>query len=78
MAGFNRTMAKGMIYLIRGYQYCLGPLLGNRCRFFPSCSEYAAEAIDQFGFLKGFFLAICRLLKCHPWCKGFHDPVPPP
>lgn len=77
MAGFGRTMAKGIICLIRCYRYCISPLLGNRCRFYPSCSEYAAESFKRFGFIKGFFLATRRLLKCHPWCKGFHDPVPP-
>lgn len=77
MARFSRAMAKSMIFLIRCYQYCISPLMANRCRFYPSCSEYAIEAIGQYGFLKGFFLATRRLLKCHPGCAGFYDPVPP-
>ncbi len=76
MAKFNRTMAKGMIIFIRCYQYCMSPLLGNCCRFYPSCSAYAIEAIVRFGLVKGFFLTLRRLLRCHPWHAGFDDPVP--
>ncbi len=77
MARLNRTMAKSMIFMIRCYQYCISPLLGNRCRFYPNCSDYALEATKRFGFLKGFFLTLRRLLRCHPWHAGFDDPVPP-
>lgn len=76
MARFNRAMAKGMIFIIRFYQYCISPLLGNHCRFYPNCSAYTLEALVRFGFLKGFFLGTRRLLRCHPGCAGFHDPVP--
>ena len=64
--------------LVRGYSYAISPLLGPNCRYHPTCSAYALEAIDAHGALKGGFLAFRRILKCHPWRKGpFHDPVPP-
>lgn len=62
--------------LIRGYQLLVSPLLGNHCRFYPSCSQYAIEAIDRFGVLRGGFLAVRRLSRCHPWHAGGFDPVP--
>jgi uncharacterized protein len=65
-----------LIGLIRFYQYAISPLLGRRCRFFPSCSEYAAESINRHGALKGSWLAIRRLGRCHPWHPGGYDPVP--
>ena len=64
--------------LIRGYRYLISPMLGNNCRFYPSCSEYAMEAIEKHGALRGTGLSGARLLKCHPWHPGGHDPVPPP
>ena len=60
---------------IRAYQRLLSPLLGNRCRYYPSCSEYAAQAIGRFGILKGLVLAGWRLLRCNPWSDGGFDPV---
>lgn len=63
--------------LIRFYQLLLSPMLGPRCRFFPTCSSYAHEAISRFGFFIGMFLTIKRLLKCHPLHQGGFDPVPP-
>ena len=62
--------------LIRIYQYALSPLLGRRCRFFPSCSEYAAEAVEKYGTLKGLSLGLKRLSHCHPWHPGGFDPLP--
>lgn len=62
---------------IKSYRYFLKPLLGYRCRFFPSCSEYAHTAIARFGALKGSYLTLLRLLRCQPFCKGGYDPVPP-
>ncbi|MFA5593053.1 MAG: membrane protein insertion efficiency factor YidD [Micavibrio sp.] len=63
--------------LIRGYSYLVSPLLGPNCRFHPTCSAYAAGAVDRFGALKGGIMAVKRLLKCHPWHRGsYHDPVP--
>jgi len=63
------------IALIRGYQMLISPFLPASCRFYPSCSEYAVEAIKQFGFLKGTGKGIQRLLKCHPFHPGGYDPV---
>lgn len=61
---------------IRGYRYLVSPLLGPNCRFYPSCSCYAEEAIDTHGPLKGSYLATRRILRCHPWHPGGYDPVP--
>ncbi|HEY7928933.1 MAG TPA: membrane protein insertion efficiency factor YidD [Steroidobacteraceae bacterium] len=63
--------------LIRGYQLLVSPLLGPRCRFHPSCSHYALEAIDTHGAARGTWLALRRLLRCHPLHPGGYDPVPP-
>jgi uncharacterized protein len=60
---------------IRIYQRLLSPLLGQRCRYYPSCSEYAAQAIRRFGILRGLVLAGWRLLRCNPWSNGGFDPV---
>ncbi|EQM95339.1 hypothetical protein OFAG_02357 [Oxalobacter formigenes HOxBLS] len=64
------------IVLIRGYQLCISPYLGQNCRFYPSCSQYALEAISVHGCLKGCFLTLIRLCKCHPFHPGGLDPVP--
>jgi putative membrane protein insertion efficiency factor len=69
-------MRKIFIGLIRLYQLFISPLLGPSCRFYPSCSEYALEAIKIHGIFKGGFLVIRRVLRCHPGCEGGHDPVP--
>ena len=60
---------------IRAYQLLLSPLLGPRCRYYPSCSEYAAQAIQRYGILRGLVLAGWRLLRCNPWSRGGVDPV---
>lgn len=65
------------VFLIRLYQWTVSPLLGPRCRFYPSCSQYALEAITRFGVLKGSWLGLVRLLRCNPWNSGGYDPVPP-
>ena len=62
--------------LIKAYQYGIRPMLGQRCRFFPSCSEYTAEAIGEFGVIRGSTMGALRLAKCHPWHAGGYDPVP--
>ena len=67
-----------LIALIRGYQWFISPLLGNQCRFYPSCSEYAREAIERHGAVRGVWLAIRRVARCHPWHPGGIDPVPEP
>lgn len=64
------------IKLIHGYRYLLSPWIGNQCRFYPTCSHYAEEAIETHGFLKGSALGVKRLLKCHPWHPGGIDLVP--
>lgn len=70
-------MLKRMLQsLIRGYQRWISPMLGPHCRFTPSCSQYAFEALERYGAIKGSWLAIKRLLRCQPLCKGGHDPVP--
>ena len=62
--------------LIKAYQYGIRPMLGPRCRFFPSCSEYTADAISAYGVLRGSAMGAMRLAKCHPWHAGGYDPVP--
>ena len=64
------------IGLIRAYQVTLSPFLGPACRFYPSCSEYAYQAVVRHGPLKGLFLAVKRILRCHPFHPGGIDPVP--
>lgn len=65
-----------MIALIRGYQRHLSPSLGARCRFLPTCSQYAIEAIERHGAFKGLGLSIWRILRCNPFGRGGYDPVP--
>ena len=72
----RRGLVVGTIGLIRGYQLTLSPLLGPRCRFYPSCSHYACEALKQHGLLGGSWLTLRRLGRCHPFCTGGFDPVP--
>ena len=69
-------MSQLFIGLIRLYQWCLSPFIGSNCRFMPSCSHYAIEAINKYGAFKGVRITIMRLGRCHPWCEGGHDPVP--
>ena len=69
-------MRRLALLLIRLYQLVLSPLLGPRCRFHPSCSHYAAEAIERFGVIKGSWLALRRVGRCHPLHPGGLDPVP--
>lgn len=64
--------------LIRGYQLLVSPMLGPSCRYLPSCSDYAAEAIERHGPLAGTWLALKRLARCHPWGRSGYDPVPEP
>ena len=65
------------VALIKGYQRFISPLLGSNCRFNPTCSTYASDAINRFGVIKGGWLASKRILKCHPLHSGGDDPVPP-
>lgn len=61
---------------IRLYQIAISPLFGQHCRYYPSCSEYARQAILSFGILKGLWLALKRISRCHPWRPGGYDPIP--
>ncbi|WP_120233922.1 membrane protein insertion efficiency factor YidD [Collimonas fungivorans] len=70
-------MKMPLLFLLRLYKLGISPFLGQNCRFYPSCSDYAAEAIRTHGALKGSMLAGRRLCKCHPWHAGGLDPVPP-
>ncbi|AWB11141.1 hypothetical protein TDSAC_1807 [Thermodesulfobium acidiphilum] len=65
-----------LIFLIKFYQRFLSPIKGSSCIFYPTCSEYAIIAISRFGPLKGSFLAMKRILRCHPFNRGGYDPVP--
>ncbi|MBQ3696064.1 MAG: membrane protein insertion efficiency factor YidD [Alphaproteobacteria bacterium] len=67
---------KIMASLIRFYQLTFSSLVGHCCRFQPTCSEYAKEAYQKYGIIKGTYLTVWRLLRCHPWAKGGYDPVP--
>lgn len=64
------------ILLVKFYQLAIRPMLPNACRYTPSCSEYAMEAIHKYGGIKGSYLGIKRILRCHPWGGHGHDPVP--
>jgi putative membrane protein insertion efficiency factor len=68
--------AAPLIGLIRIYRYAISPMLGNNCRFHPSCSEYAVDALCRYGAGKGLWLALRRIGRCNPWCTGGYDPVP--
>lgn len=72
----NRWAVRLLIAPIRAYQYLLSPWLGSHCRFQPTCSHYAIEALSEHGVLKGVWLTLRRLSRCHPGCKGGYDPVP--
>ena len=70
-------ITKALIALLRGYKRYISPHLGHHCRFVPTCSQYALEAIEKYGALKGGYLAVRRILRCHPFYKGdLNDPVP--
>ncbi|MBN1932872.1 MAG: membrane protein insertion efficiency factor YidD [Desulfobacterales bacterium] len=67
---------KTLLLLIKIYQYLVSPVLGQACRFNPTCSDYAYQAITRYGTGKGLFLALKRILRCHPFNPGGYDPVP--
>ena len=64
------------IALIRAYQYLISPLLGPKCRFTPTCSQYGIEALSKYGLIKGSWLTLKRIARCHPWGGHGYDPVP--
>lgn len=69
-------MKRVLLALIRGYQYAISPLLGRSCRYLPTCSDYAAEAVTKYGAIRGGWLSVKRVFRCHPWHPGGYDPVP--
>jgi putative membrane protein insertion efficiency factor len=69
-------MRRLLLALVAFYRRWLSPVTGTRCRYTPSCSQYAEEAIVRHGALVGALLAVARILRCHPWCAGGYDPVP--
>ena len=76
MGTINQAVSKTATALIKSYQYIVSPLLGNCCRFQPSCSSYYIEALQKHGSIYGTYLGCRRILRCHPWHEGGHDPVP--
>ena len=72
----GKPMRRLVLLLIKGYGYLVSPMLGNNCRFVPNCSRYAADAVRHHGILRGSWLALRRLSRCHPWHEGGFDPVP--
>jgi len=77
MHQLTQWLKQALILLVRGYQLLLSPVLGNNCRFYPSCSSYMIEAMEVHGIIKGIWLGTRRLLRCHPYSDGGIDPVPP-
>lgn len=74
----NRLIGKGMVLAVRGYQTMVSPHLGHWCRFTPTCSHYAVQAVQHHGPWRGGLLALQRIGRCHPWGGSGYDPVPPP
>jgi|TARA_B100001741_G_scaffold49028_1_gene36958 putative membrane protein insertion efficiency factor len=72
----NKVATFPLLILIRGYQLIISPLLGSNCRFMPTCSEYAMESLRSHGLIKGSYLTIKRIGKCHPWGGHGYDPIP--
>jgi uncharacterized protein len=70
-------MTRLIVLLLRGYRYAISPLYGQVCRYHPTCSAYALEAVTEHGGLRGSWLALRRIARCHPWAAGGVDPVPP-
>lgn len=72
----QRLPAAVLIMVVRGYRLFLSPWLGSSCRFEPTCSRYALDALQMHGAATGSYLTLRRIARCHPWCDGGHDPVP--
>lgn len=75
-AAWRRLPRRVLAWPVRAYRLLLSPWLGSSCRFEPTCSRYALQALDQHGAAAGAYLTAARILRCHPWCDGGHDPVP--
>lgn len=71
----NQRATRVVLYLLRGYKWALSPMLSPACRYIPTCSEYAMEAVDRYGVLQGGLMAAWRVLRCHPFAHGGYDPV---
>lgn len=69
-------MTRILLIVIKAYQYLISPMLGPSCRFTPTCSEYATQAVKKYGAIKGLWLSIKRVGRCHPWHDGGYDPLP--
>ncbi len=69
-------MQRLLIVLVRGYRLLLSPSIGSACRFEPTCSAFSLQALEKHGAAWGSYLTLTRLVRCHPWCAGGHDPVP--
>lgn len=74
----SRLPQKTLVALVKGYRLLLSPWLGSSCRFEPTCSAYSLQALQQHGAARGSYLTLYRVARCHPWCSGGYDPVPPP
>ncbi|MCE2740642.1 MAG: membrane protein insertion efficiency factor YidD [Sphingobacteriales bacterium] len=73
---FKKILSLPLIWLIKCYQLVISPLLPNACRYTPTCSEYSIQALQKYGPLKGFWLGLKRIARCHPWGSHGHDPLP--
>ena len=71
----NQRATRVVLYLLRGYKWALSPMLSPACRYVPTCSDYAMEAVDRYGVLRGGLMAMWRVLRCHPFVQGGYDPV---
>lgn len=69
-------MTRILLIFIKAYQYLISPMLGPSCRFTPTCSEYAAQAVKKYGAIKGVWMSVKRVGRCHPWHDGGYDPLP--
>lgn len=76
METFNKILSAPFIFLIKIYQWTLSPLLGSKCRYTPTCSNYGLQAFRKYGPVKGFWLTLKRVVSCNPWGGHGHDPVP--
>ena len=72
----GRLPQRLLVAIVKGYRLLLSPWIGSQCRFEPTCSAYALEALNRHGAAAGSYLAARRILRCHPWCAGGYDPVP--
>ena len=71
----HKLIAPILVFLIKLYQIIISPLLGQNCRYLPTCSEYSIEALETYGFIKGIYISLKRILSCHPWGNGGYDPL---